>query len=145
MSDTTISPASKFYNNNKDKILAYKKQYYQEKNKGKLFLKHFKITGLSKRDSNNIIKHAYDNNLLSFEIENTNNEFDYETESHDLDSIMEKYNIKGILNCESTISNEDGEGSLLIDLSMKEILEMLDPDDKKYKLKLIIYNQIKIK
>ena len=59
MEEPKISFAMKFYNNNKDKILAYKKQYYQDLHKVELSLKGFQIFGLSRRESNRLLKKAY--------------------------------------------------------------------------------------
>lgn len=146
MEEPKMSFAMKFYNNNKDKILAYKKQYYQEKNKEKLFLKHFKINGLSKRDSNNTLKLAYRWNLIVIHIEKypANTIYDYDTCS--IKEFIEKYDINGCLCCEAGIyKDKDGlEGSIINSTwTYDNILEMLVPDSNGYKLHLTIVNPIK--
>lgn len=46
----------KYYENNKDKVLAYKKQQYQIRQDIHIALKNIHIEGLSKRESDKVIK-----------------------------------------------------------------------------------------
>lgn len=145
--ETTISSHAKFYNNNKDKILAYKKQYYQNKHKEEIILKHFKINVLSKRVSNNVLKYAFRNNLIVINIENDNANNDYDCHTYTFKEFIDKYDINGILSCEAGIFKDGGmDGELILsDTPYDSILEQLSPNSQGYKLHLVIYNQIKIK
>jgi hypothetical protein len=100
MSDTAMSPALKFYNNNKEKILAYKKQYYQDLHKVESSLKGFQIIGLPRRESNKLLKKAYNTPPSQIHI-NVTNQYGHNT-SLILDSFycrFEKFN--GIIDVEA--------------------------------------------
>lgn len=61
---TSKESAYKFYNENTDKILAYKKAWYAAKTKKYHLFSNIKIKGFPKQKSNGIIKKAIDNNIL---------------------------------------------------------------------------------
>ena len=93
---STISSQSKFYQTNKDKVLAYKKQYYQKKNKAYIALKKLHIQNISKRESDKIIKTAIDNNNINIRVLG-----DY----YELDEFIDNYNIHKNLLVTGIVSN----------------------------------------
>lgn len=99
---STISSQSKFYQTNKDKVLAYKKQYYQEKNKSVIALKQFQIIGLLRSNSNKILKKAYENG--NFYITATNQFGQTETIPY-CSYLCSYYKSNGILDVEAYIKN----------------------------------------
>lgn len=141
---TELSSQSKFYKSNRDKILLYKKQFYKEKNKDLIFLKNFQINGLSRRDSNNLIRNAYDNNNLFLKCENivhsiTGKVMDYK-DTCTLGSFMSRYKIEKKIICEGSIEKENN----LIDIyHNKDINAYLDVlEFNKYPLYLTIYSPV---
>ena len=59
---TTMNSASKFYYNNRDKVLDYKKQFYFEKTKYIKQFKNLRFVAKSKSITNSILKSALDKN-----------------------------------------------------------------------------------
>jgi hypothetical protein len=57
--------AVKYYYSHKDKVLAYKKDFYAKKMAKYSYFKNIKIKNISKRQSNEIIKTAIDLNILT--------------------------------------------------------------------------------
>lgn len=93
---------AKFYKANKDKVLSYKKQYYQEKNKAYIAFKKFHINGFSKRDSDKIIKNAIDNKKIYF-IFNDN-----DTEKYNLEDFINIFDIRYDCKVNGYIENDSG-------------------------------------
>lgn len=60
----TSQRQKKFYQNNREKVLAYKKDFYAEKTKKYAPFKKLYIYGVKKNFSNLLIKRAIDNNKL---------------------------------------------------------------------------------
>jgi hypothetical protein len=66
---TPLRSHIKFYNENRDKILAYKKEFYANKSGKKTFdyLRNVQIIGMTKHESNKKIKDAYRKGRLGFQ------------------------------------------------------------------------------
>jgi hypothetical protein len=69
MTEQKIPSHMKFYNENRDKILAYKKEFYAKKSGKKVFdyLRNVQIIGMKKLESNKKIKDAYRKGRLGFQ------------------------------------------------------------------------------
>lgn len=69
MTEQKIPSHMKFYNENRDKILAYKKEFYAKKSGKKVFdyLRNVQIIGMRKLESNKKIKDAYKKGRLGFQ------------------------------------------------------------------------------
>lgn len=55
---------AKYYKNNKDKVLSYKKEFYRKKVEKYEPFKNIQINSFSKSQSNKLIRFSIDNNLL---------------------------------------------------------------------------------
>jgi hypothetical protein len=82
--EVTMNSAAKHYYANKEAILQYKKQYYQQKNYKTIFLRKLHIQGMSKRDSNKVLQLAYDLNKIEFEVDSSN---------YSLDTLVNKFTV----------------------------------------------------
>jgi hypothetical protein len=131
--EVAMNSATKHYYANKDAILQYKKQYYQEKNRKLIFLRKLHINGMSKRDSNKVLQLAYDLNKISFEVDTAQGVLDYT-----LDTFMNTFNINSKTNVPviGYIAKDEDNFSLCEDININEALEMLN--DNNYKLAIII-------
>jgi hypothetical protein len=69
MTEPKIPSHIKFYNENREKILAYKKEFYANKSGKKTFdyLRNVQIVGMTKHESNKKIKDAYRKCRLGFQ------------------------------------------------------------------------------
>jgi uncharacterized membrane protein len=103
--EVSMNSAAKHYYANKDAILQYKKQYYQEKNKMYIFLKQFQIIGISRRNSNKLLKKAY--NSQNFYVNVTDQYGNNETK--EFGSIKCSHMINGIIQVEACFKNIVGD------------------------------------
>lgn len=61
-----MSRQKEYYEKNKSKVLAYKKEHYKKKHENYQYIKMFKIIGLKQYTSNKLIKTAFEAKCLYF-------------------------------------------------------------------------------
>ncbi len=108
----------KYYEENKSKILDYKKNFYFEKNKIYIALKNFQLEKFSKRESDKIIKSAIKNGNITIQFNNIN---------YTLEDFLDNYGICGNLLIHGYLYTVEGERHFLTYLP-DEIIKILDKE-----------------
>lgn len=94
MTDIQYTPAAKYYHNNRDKVLEYKKQFYKNKTYRFQSVKKVQIKGLSKLESRKYLKEKITQNELGIIIVTDNGE----TKELCYDEFLEQYSFKDDIN-----------------------------------------------
>lgn len=135
------TPQANFYKANKDKVLSYKKQYYQEKNKAYIALKKFCINEFSKRDSDIIIKSAIDN----FNPKYNNFNISFMNNIYNLEEFINKYDIDNNIKVEAYLASGDIEGTQhILSYLVSEVIERLQRVDDENTPLFHLYLYIKL-